>query len=455
MQSQPLGAFLRFDPDPALTKKQRDDALSRHLYTFAAAITGKASVHPVLDSESDLSELLLSAVSFKLSGSKKVPESVQPAVDALTHPATIQIATSLLCNDHTSHYLSKAVRSDYDNHFLRRAPRAQQRRGLTLDGIDAPALLNLFHLQGSAFYSFYCTLFYFEGRLTSGAEAVLGEPFVQLQSALHAQLRARGLVAFSEALLAQGKALANRNHPEVAQGKQIAFPTHADAMRNQAYVVLTPAPAVSMIYAIDHAVDSRIRQGFRSFEKMRLGGANPINMGSSVLNLSRGSGSSAHNLRPLRAYVPPLSKRLFLSDQVLRQRSYEYSSALEIGNARLLEYLRTPVKTAAELKQWVGLLPAALFQIMRPLADLRTDADTQSLGHTFKFEIEQDFVCKDLYEDLLGRAIDKDSYAALAKHVADRVESRLLPYKGFEAGLGVVRKKAIVRVAEMVARKLL
>jgi hypothetical protein len=455
MQSQPLEAFLRFDPDPALTKKQHADALSRHFYTFAAAITGKSSVHPVLDNENDLARLLLTAVSFKLTGSKKVPESPQVAVDALVDPATILIATALLCNDHTSHYLSKAVRADYDNHFLKPAPKADFRQGLTLDGIDAPALLNLFHLQGSGFYSFYCTLFYYKGRLTSGVEAILGERFPELQRALHHQLRLLGLVAFSEALSLQTKALSGRSMPLLAQGKQVAFPASHNAMRDQDYIVVTPAPSVSMIYAIDHAVDSRIRLGFRLFEKMRLGGANPINMGSSVLNLSRGSGPLAHNLRPLRAYVPPLSKRLFLSEEVLRQRSYEYSTALELSDIKLLEYLRTPLKSASELKKWVALLPAALFKMMRPLADLRAAATGETLDLKYRFEIEHDFVCKDLYEDLLGRAIDKDSYAALARHVADRIESRLLPYKGFEAGLGVTRKKAVLLMAEMVGRKLL
>lgn len=455
MQSQPLGAFLRFDPDPAMTKKQQEEASSRHLCTFAAAITGKASVYPVLDNENQLAELLLKAVSFKLAGSKKIPPSAQVAIDTLADPAQVSIATALLCNDHTSHYLSKAVRADYDNHFLRPPPKLQVRQGLTLDGIDAPTLLNLFHLQGAAFYSFYCALFYFQGRLTSGIEAVLGTPFPELQKALHRQLRALGLASFSEALEQQTQALTCRTHPELVQGKQVAFPLGPEAMREQAYIVLTPAPAVSMIYAIDHAVDKRLRQGFRQFEKMRLGGANPINMGSSVLNLSRGSGPLAHNLRPLRAYVPPLSKRLHLSEHVLRQHSYEYASVMELRDAKLLEYLRTVIKTPTELKQWARLLPAALFNIMRPLADLRSHANPKTMTLSYRFEIEKEFVCKDLYEDLLGRAIDKHSYAALARHVADQIESRLLPYRGFEAGLGVVRKKIIMRMAEMVGRKLL
>ncbi|MDT8925381.1 hypothetical protein RBE51_21530 [Pseudomonas taiwanensis] len=455
MQSQPLEAFLRFDPDPALTKKQQEEAGNRHLYTFAAAITGKASVHPELDNEHQLAELLLTAVSFKLSGSKKVPSSAQVAIDALVDPAQVSIATALLCNDHTSHYLSKAVRADYDNHFLRPPPKSQVRQGLTLDGIDAPTLLNLFHLQGAAFYSFYCTLFYYRGRLTSGIEAVLGQPFPDLQHALHNQLRAMGLQRFSEALEQQTQALTCRRHPELVQGKQVAFPLRPEAIHDQAYVVVTPAPAVSMIYAIDHAVDKSLRQGIRQFEKMRLGGANPINMGSSVLNLSRGSGPLAHNLRPLRAYVPPLSKRLYLSEHVLRQHSYEYASVMELDDTKLLEYLRTAIKSPAELKQWARLLPAALFKIMRPLADLRSSASPETLALSYRHEIEKDFVCKDLYEDLLKRAIDKHSYAMLARHVADQIEARLLPYKGFGAGLGVVRKKVIVRTAEMVGRKLL
>ena len=455
MQSQPLGAFLRFDPDPALTKKQQEEASNRHLYTFAAAITGKASVHPVLDNEHPLAELLLTAVSFKLAGSKKVPTDAQVAIAALTDPEQVRIATALLSNDHTSHYLSKAVRADYDNHFLRPPPKSPVRQGLTLDGIDPPALLNLFHLQGAAFYSFFCTLFHYRGRLTSGIEAVLGQPFPELRQALHRQLRAMGLQGFSEALEQQTQALTCRSHPKLVQGKQVAFPLGPDAMRDQDYLVVTPAPAVSMIYAIDHAVEKRVREGFRQFEKMRLGGANPINMGSSVLNLSRGSGALAHNLRPLRAYVPSLTKRLFLSEQVLRQHSYEYASVLELRDPKLLEYLRTVIKTPAELKQWGKLLPAALFKVMRPLADLRNAAEAETLTLTYRFEIEKDFVCKDLYEDLLGRAIDRHSYAALARHVADQIEARLLPFKGFGAGLGVVRKKVIVRMAEMVGRKLL
>jgi hypothetical protein len=455
MQSQALEAFIRHTPDPLLDRKQQADAQHQHLCTFAAAITAKASTYPVLEQAGDLATLLLTAVSFKLAGSKKIPDNDQLAIEALKQAQVIEIVSGLLCNDHTTHYLAKAVKSDYDNLYLRPPAAVEQRHGLSSDGLHSPTLLNLFHLQGAPFYSFYCTLFYFRERLYSGFEAVMGDPCDELRQALHQQLIAKGLQGFSTALAAQSDALARRQHPTHAQGKQMAFPRTERALRDQDYVVVTPAPAISLIYALDHAVDKQARQGVYRFEKMKLGGNNPVNMGSAVLNLSRGSGASAHNLRPLRAYVFPLSKRLYFSEEVLRHQRYEYASALNFDDLQVMQYLRTPLNSKKDFTVWVSLLPAALFQVIRPLADLRACADAGTLDLRFKYEIEQDFVCKTLYEDLLGRSIDRNSYARLAQHVADRIEARLLRYKGFNAGLGVVRKKTIVRIAEMVGRKLL
>lgn len=460
MRSQPLERFLKYELDgPDAPSELADKAISldqqigQHEYNFRRAVRGRESIYAEVQDGNELACLLLHAVGFGMS--KVFPIDVIAVSEELKKDSTSEAIAQLLSNAHATEYFSKAVRADYDNvHLVKQIPGGRP-HGLCSDQLKFPRMSHCFAPSATKFYPFFCTLFVYQERLTSSFEVLIDPSLADLRHQLLAALSDAGLQTLVHKLVDSAKARVASSNPTFAQGKQLAVPTDESSVRNDHYLVLTPVPSVQMIYALDQAMELHWGSEWRGYQYMRLGGSKPHNMGSTVTNLStKVSGEGNVNIRPMRAYVPPLRARLYATEDQLRERSFAYSTVLEIRSLQALGHFREPYGNPKEFKRWVALLPAALMPVLEPIAALRECKSVNLADTTFKFQIEKQFVCKTLPEQLLGRRASGQSYAAFGQHVASMIEARFMIYKDFAAGLGVRRKIAIARAAASLSRSL-
>lgn len=460
MRSQPLERFLKHELDgpdahPDLADKaiSLDQQIGQHEHNFRRAVRGRESIYAEVQDGNELARLLLHAIGFGMS--KAFPIDVIAVLQELKKDSTSEAIAQLLSNVHATEYFSKAVRADYDNvHLVKQIP-VGRAHGLCSDQLKFPRMSHCFAPSATKFYPFFCTLFVYQERLASSFEVFIDPSLGDLRHQLFAALSDVGLQVLADKLSGSAQARLTSANPIVAQGKQLAVPTGESSVRNDHYLVLTPVPSVQMIYALDQAMELHWGSEWRGYQHMRLGGSKPHNMGSTVTNLStKVNGEGIVNIRPMRAYVPPLRARLYATEDQLRERSFAYSTALEIKNLQALGHFREPYGNPKDFKRWVALLPAALMPVLEPIAALRECSRANLADTPFKFEIEKQFVCKTLPEQLLGRRASSQSYAVFGQHVASMIEARLMIYKDFAAGLGVRRKIAIARAAASLSRSL-
>jgi len=460
MRSQPLERFLKHEPDnpdaqqaPGTKATPLELQISQHEFNFRRAARGRDAVFPEIVNGQELARLLLHAVGFGLT--KEFPVDVIATAAELQLPKTAEAVADLLSNAHATEYFSKAVRADYDNIHLAKQVPASRHFGLCSDQLIFPRMSHHFAASATKYYPFFCTLFVYRERLTSSFEVLITSPLSDLRDQLFTALCDAGLGHLVKLLINSTQIRAAATHPLVAQGKQLAVPMNDSSVRNDEYLVVTPVPSVQMIYALDQAMEQNWGSEWKGYQHMRIGGSKPHNMGSTVTNMGTKINSEGNvNIRPMRAYVPPLRPSLHASEQQLRERSFEFSTALDIKDMLALALFREPFANPKEFKRWVSLLGAALMPVLEPLVALR-EIDAARLAELpFKFEIEKQFVCKTLPEQLLGRSVSTQSYAALGQHVATVIEARLMIYKDFAAGLGVRRKMAISRAAASLSRNL-
>lgn len=460
MRSQPFEQFLTLEPDdpratatPAAKPKSDDQQASQHEYNFRRTTRGRDSVFPEIENGMDLVRLLVHAVGFGLT--KEFPINVIATVDELKKPSTSECIAQLLSNTHATEYFSKAVRADYDNVHLAKQIPAKRTHGLCSDHLQFPRMSHHFAASATKYYPFFCTLFVYRNRLTSSFEVLMQPSLIDLRDQLFAGLCDTGLDLLVKLLINSIQIRAAAPHPLIAQGKQLAVPVDEASIRDDQYLVVSPVPSVQMIYALDHAMEQHWGSEWRGYQHMRIGGSKPHNMGSTVTNLgTKVSGEGSVNIRPMRAYVPPLRARLYATEEQLAERSFAFSTVINIKDMQALAHFREPFASLKDFKRWVALLPAALMPVLEPIVALREKGDIP-VDAAFKFEIEKQFVCKTLPEQLLGRRANTQSYAAFGQHVASMIEARLMIYKDFAAGLGVRRKMAIARAAASLSRSLL
>lgn len=458
MQSQPLQRFLHFDsqcPSYAdMTAEMLVLQANAHQQNFKRAIRSRDAVYPIIESGAELATLLLHALNYSLS--KDVAVECAIAMAELKQPSNAKAVADLLCNNHATEFFSKAVRADYDNLFLEKRTPAETSIGLSTDHLSFPRVGHFFAPGCTKYYPFYCTLFVRNGRLTSSFEVMVEPSLHALQNELYDEFEKLGLADLVDCVRKSSVVRRHASHPLVAQGKQLAVPKHEMSLRQDDYLVVTPIPSVQMIYALDQAIDKHWASDRWGVQHMRIGGSKPHNMGSTVTNLgSNVPGEGAVNIRPLRSYVPPLRSGLYASKELLTERSLRFRSALNLADLETLKHFRKDFSNPVEFKHWVALLPAALFPVLEPLADLQGQGAEKFAMTEFKHGIEQQFVCKKRPEHLLGRRTNAESYRLLGQHVATLIEARLLIYKNFSAGLGVRRKMAITRSATALARAML
>jgi len=455
MRSQSLNQFLHFEPvEPTQMGAAYEQLKGQHEFNFRRAVRGREAVYAEIENGQELACLLLHAVGFGIT--KEFPVKLAYAVAELQKTVISKTVGDLLSNAHATEYFSKAVRADYDNIHLAKQIPAERPYGLSSDQIDYPRVSHHFAPSATKYYPFFSTLFMHAGRLRSCFEVMMEADLKGLRSELFQALGEQGLSELVENLAKSILVRANAPHPGVAQGKQMAVPISESSIRDDNYLVVTPAPAVRMIYALDQAMERHWGSEWRGYQHMRIGGSKPHNMGSTVTNMGTKVGGEGNvNIRPMRAYVPALRARLFASEDQLRNRSLAYSSALNVRDLQRLSHFREPFVNIREFKRWVALLPAALMTVIEPLVQAGSQTPESMAELAFKYEIEKQFVCKTRPEHLLGRRTNTQSFEVLGQHIASMIEARLMIYKEFSAGLGVRRKMAIARAATSLSRSLL